>query len=93
MKVSGKIGSSGALVSDSVEKRFEPEIHTYILTVVIVGNLIKCQLAREQIYNYRCDVMTHCEMHLQLPKTMLFHSQGFEPRPVLVGCVVVKMAL
>ena len=44
MKVSGKIGSSGALVSDSVEKRFEPDIHTYIhtyiLTVVIVGNLI-----------------------------------------------------
>jgi len=37
--------------------------------------------------------MTLCEMYLQLPKTMSLHSQEFEPRPVLVGCVVDKMAL
>jgi len=34
--------------------------------------------------------MTLCEMYFQLPKTMLLHSQGFEPIPVHVGCVVDK---
>jgi hypothetical protein len=36
MKASGKIGSSGVWVSDSVEKRFETDIHTYILVCEIL---------------------------------------------------------
>jgi len=31
MKASGKIGSSGVLVSDNVEQRFETDIHTHLL--------------------------------------------------------------
>ena len=30
MKASGKIGSGGVYVSDSVEKRVETDIHTYV---------------------------------------------------------------
>jgi len=41
MKASGKVGSSGVYVSDSVERRFETDIymHTKKCTCVVFNNL------------------------------------------------------